>query len=435
MKRSAILIAMLANFTFAATSKTQDLSSNEPTKCEEYKSLYYQYLINGMFEDARTFWLKAYSYCDGVNEKDSIFYNNGIFIYDKLLDKYSDEPLKQENHLDSMEWIFNNYIEAVPHPQVKLDYAKFLMKHNRSCERQKELFQVIHTLKEKASAAMLQRCFKSFILCEYNPADLDQKEVLRKDGIHLMFDLLVYANSAILDPKKTDKELARYQNSKDFLIRYGARLVDQCDWLNPLIKQKMDSLTTETKLGITRDIILLMEEINCTESTLYLTLLEDILKEYPTFETYVQVGNGYYNQKDYQKSLMYFELGIPLAPNDSLLNELNYRVVISKYNVKEYKEAFKIAQDIKGTHEAKALLICAQIIALLSNECGESTFDRKANFWLANDYVQRAWQIDPTIDRNQYLKNAPDKAAIFKNNHQVGESLLLKCWGESTTIR
>jgi hypothetical protein len=435
MKRSAILIAMLANFTFATTPETHLLPENEPTKCEEYKSLYYQYLINGMFEDARTFWLKAYSNCDGVDEKDSIFYNNGIFIYNKLLEKYSDEPLKRENHLDSMEWIFNNYIEAVRHPQVILDYSKFLLDHERSCEKQTELFYSIHEIKGDASATTLQRCFKSFILCEFNPANADQKDSLREKGIHLMFDLLVYSNMAMIDSQKTANEIDRYQQSKNFLVKYGARLKAKCDWLVPLIELKMSMLPKELTVGMTKDMIRFMEKARCTESTLYLNLLEEILKEQPTFEIYVQVGNGYYDQKNYQKSLAFYELGIPLVESDSLLNELNYRMALAKYSSKDYMGAFKIAKDIKGIHEVEALLMCAQIIALRANECGQSTFDRKANFWLANDYVLRAWKIDPTIDRNQYLDHAPDKPSIFQNNHQVGEDFFLKCWGVSTSIR
>lgn len=74
MKRSAILIAMLANLAFSSDPKTQNKRLlDEPTKCEECKSLYYQYLKNDMNEDARHFWNLAYQHCDESDGKDSIF--------------------------------------------------------------------------------------------------------------------------------------------------------------------------------------------------------------------------------------------------------------------------------------------------------------------------------------------------------------------------
>jgi len=251
MKHSAILIAMLANFTFATNPETHHLPENEPTECQEYKSLYYQYLVNGMYEDARVFWLKAYSTCEGNHGRDSVFYNNGIFLYRKLLDKIpadTDENLaEREFFLDSISWIYQEFTDAVPHPQVKLAHARFLMRHERSCQEQTLYFQSIHELRETASPSYIQWCFKSFLICAYNVASPEEKNQKRQEGMVLFFQLLTYTSDALRMPEVTQDEKEKYQKAKDFLFRCSVLLVNDCTWLIPLVERHMNQLNESQK--------------------------------------------------------------------------------------------------------------------------------------------------------------------------------------------
>jgi hypothetical protein len=45
---------------------------------------------------------------------------------------------------------------------------------------------------------------------------------------------------------------------------------------------------------------------------------------------------------------------------------------------------------VEGANKGKALKICGDAIAATANSCGETTFERKANYWLANDYYRKA---------------------------------------------
>ena len=80
-------------------------------------------------------------------------------------------------------------------------------------------------------------------------------------------------------------------------------------------------------------------------------------------------------------------------------------------------------------------MICANVIAATANDCGDTTFDRKANNWLANDYVNRAISAGASASSGKFLDRAPDTGDIFEAGKAKGGSHLCACWGESTTIR
>lgn len=439
MKHSAILIAMLANFTFAANPETHHLPENEPTKCQEYKSLYYQYLVNGMYEDARVFWLKAYSNCEGKHGRDSVFYNNGIILYRKLLDKIpaeTDENLKEREFLlDSISWLYQEFSQAVHHPQIKLAHARFLMRHERSCEEQRLYFKSIHELRETASASYIQWCFKSFLICDYNAASPEEKNEKRQEGMVLFFQLLTYTNDALRMPERTLDEREKYQKAKDFLLKYSLMLVDDCTRLIPLVERHMNQLDESQKGAMTADMVNFFAKVDCVENEYFLKLQKELLEYQPSALSYFRVGASYAKNKEPEQAISFFEKGLEMTKNDSMTHEINYRLALLHYEQGSYKKAFQIAETIGGDHKVQALLLCGQIIGVLSNQCGNTTFERKANYWLANDYVSRAYELDRSINPNLYLDRAPSMEEIFKNNHQKGEVIEIKCWGASTVIR
>ena len=90
---------------------------------------------------------------------------------------------------------------------------------------------------------------------------------------------------------------------------------------------------------------------------------------------------------------------------------------------------------MSGAQEGAALLLCAKAIASTTSSCGTSTFERESNYWLANDYVKKAVVKGANASSDLYLNQAPQKEDVFKNQKQMGDSVTLSCWGESTKIR
>jgi hypothetical protein len=80
------------------------------------------------------------------------------------------------------------------------------------------------------------------------------------------------------------------------------------------------------------------------------------------------------------------------------------------------------------------------MIAKSANNCGETTFDKRAVYWLAADYSSRAGRVDPSLSSiaNQtvaaYKGRAPQKADIFQAGKE-GQSVRIGCWiGETVRV-
>ncbi|MBL4662065.1 MAG: hypothetical protein JKY22_00490, partial [Flavobacteriaceae bacterium] len=108
-----------------------------------------------------------------------------------------------------------------------------------------------------------------------------------------------------------------------------------------------------------------------------------------------------------------------------------------KYKQGSYKSAFSTAKSVgSGEYRGDALVICANSIAATANSCGESTFARKANYWLANDYIKKAISAGAKgVSSSSFLKNAPDSNQAFNEGISSGSTVTLSCWGETTTAR
>ena len=100
-----------------------------------------------------------------------------------------------------------------------------------------------------------------------------------------------------------------------------------------------------------------------------------------------------------------------------------------------YKSAVNVAKSVNGEYAGKALKLIGDAIAKTANSCGDTSFERKANFWLANDYYKKAAAAGESVSTSQYLSNAPTGEEIFDQGLSKGNSFTLTCWGESTTIR
>jgi hypothetical protein len=106
------------------------------------------------------------------------------------------------------------------------------------------------------------------------------------------------------------------------------------------------------------------------------------------------------------------------------------------YKNNSFRAAFTAAKQVNGELKGDALMICAGCIVSTANSCGESTFARKANFWLANDYINRAIAAGKNgVSSSKYLDSAPTSTDVFNEGLQMGSSFNCTCWGESTTIR
>jgi hypothetical protein len=87
-----------------------------------------------------------------------------------------------------------------------------------------------------------------------------------------------------------------------------------------------------------------------------------------------------------------------------------------------------------------AYLKIAEMYAKSANNCGDSSFEKRAIYWLAADYANRAGRVDPSVKSSaaaaakSYKARAPQKSDIFQES-MSGKTITFSCWvGESVKV-
>lgn len=432
----ALTLALIANVNLNA----QESNQYDKDNCEKYRSLYYQYLKQSMWRDAMTFWQMAYNYCGGQDSLDSKFYVNARVGYLKLLDAETNAARKIELR-DSVYWVYENLIRLDSDPEWKAKYAVMLVSDDdkRFGKIDTLFWNSIHVLKLNSEASYIRAYFKHLILNTYNGAPADKKEDARSfiiDEYMLLSDYCANAIKKHTEANDAD-EVKRYESAQDFMEKYFLQIVKDCETLTGVVDTKMKKLPQDKaiKTEKVKKYLNLLDGKKCQSSATYAALLDTLILLDPTAEAYYLTGKYFSDNGDDSKALKYYEKAVELEGAGANKDKYTYAVADGQYKAKRYKEAFRTAKTVGGAYQGKAMIICGNAVATTANGCGESTFERKANNWLANDYYRKAAALGESVSSSQFLSGAPTQEEGFTQGVSEGSSVSLSCWGESTTAR
>jgi hypothetical protein len=99
----------------------------------------------------------------------------------------------------------------------------------------------------------------------------------------------------------------------------------------------------------------------------------------------------------------------------------------------------KKALNVKPSY-GRAYLLIAQLYGSSINDCGSTPFEKRAMYWLAAQYADRAGSADPSLrsvaskTAASYRAAAPSRTQIFESG-KAGQRIMFNCWvGESITV-
>lgn len=437
-----LVLAIAANLSASA----QDASNYNADDCAKFRSLYYQYLKQGMYKDASHFWAKAYDNCGGTDSLDTKFFNNGRVAYLQRLRTLDAEKDAVEiaGINDTVAWIYEEKMKLENDPEWELDYAMMLVTQKSEDNVKIDgLFTNIHKLKSKASGSHIRTYFRHLIVNKFNSAPADQKEAERANVIEEYIVLSDYcadaikAAASIEDAAQKEREIKSYAGAQDFLDKYFLKIANDCDALTPVLDKKFESLPTdpEEKKVVLNKYMKLLDKQKCTASETYEKYVKALVEIDPTAAGYYGLGNVLSNKGDEKGAVNAFEKAVELEAAGENANAYKLALASAQYTANQYKAAYSTAKGVTGDLRGKAMIICGNAIAATANGCGDSTFERKANFWLANDYYGRAAAAGESVSSSKFLSNAPTQDDMFQQGVSVGASVSLSCWGESTTAR
>ncbi|MDX1349379.1 MAG: hypothetical protein R3279_03990, partial [Putridiphycobacter sp.] len=218
---------------------------------------------------------------------------------------------------------------------------------------------------------------------------------------------------------------------------YFTQLAKDCEMLTEVLGKKVKTLPKEKeeKLGKVQAFLSILERRGCDDSDLYGQLADTLIAIAPTAEAYFSQGNFFTKKGNASKAQNYYEKAIELEGEEGEnIDKYRYYLANSLASARSYRAAFNMAKKVNGEYKGKAMLICASAIGSTANSCGETTFERKANYWLADDYMKKASAAGESYS-SKYANAAPTTEESFAAGKSAGSSISLSCWGESTTVR
>jgi len=432
--KNLILVSILTLMGTTSFAQEREISED----CKKNIGYMVVYAQQNLWRDAGDFWSKAIVAC-GTDKFFPTEWSNARTIYTNLL-KSDTSAQRQKELNDSLFWCYETELKYHPSADVKADYAAKLVKaQSKDRDKIDTLFaESVHELKSKLSINEMIMYFYHLIV-KFNINKDEAKENARDFAIEeylKLSDYIVAAKKKLA--KKDDKKGQEiYDKAQGYLDNYFAQLAKDCKMLTEVLGEKTNTLPSnkEEKLAKIQAFLSILEKRGCDGSDLYGQLADSSIAISPSAEAYFSQGNFFAKKEDLGKAQSYYEKAIELEGSEGEnIDKYNYYQANSLLKAKKYRAAFNMAKKVSGEFKGKAMLICASAIGATANSCGETTFERESNYWLADDYMKKASALGETYS-SRYASSAPSTEKIFAAGKAAGQTVRLSCWGESSTIR
>tara|TARA_R110002096_G_scaffold44354_7_gene119248 strand:- start:3448 stop:4827 length:1380 start_codon:yes stop_codon:yes gene_type:complete len=448
-----ILLFVGLNFGFA----------QQDEECMTKLSIFHEYVKAKNYDAAFEPWMAVRNKCPKFS---LAIYSDGEKILEDKIEKATGKD--KEDHINDLIKLWEERVEHFPNKTPKGEYA------TRSCQLLYDNKDIMHK-----STQELYDCFDAAYMLDKetctNPKSLythfslmvDLYDAQKKSSADLFnkYDDIVekvedeVKNYSLKLNKLIEKEEAgtalaskeeKYKNYYESYLKAYDQIsdgVDQklgeranCENLIPLYTKDFE----ENKLNSIwlKRAVSKMYYKECTDDPLY----EKLVKAYdgadPSADTKYFVGTILLKNGKENEAINYFQESFDLEKDSFKKSKLANRIGLilkKKGRLGQARGYFRNALNLNPSNGSPYLSIAA-MYAASANSCGDSTFNKRAVYWLAADEARKAARVDPTLSKAagqsiaNYEAKAPSKADIFSAGNS-GQTIKIGCWiGASVTV-
>ena len=181
------------------------------------------------------------------------------------------------------------------------------------------------------------------------------------------------------------------------------------------------------------------------DNDLFLSAIQTVYNLEPSASSAFYLYRLYSSRGDYDNAVKYMEEAIASDESDASA-DADYLYQLAAFCFKNGKsaKAYESAQralELDATIAGKAYMLMGTIWG--STVCGGNEIERRAPYWVAVDYMQKAKNADPALteDANNYIRQYsayyPQTAEAFMYDVTDGQSYTVSCGGMRavTTVR
>ena len=423
-------------------------------ECSKNLSLFNDSAKAGIYEDAMPRYKKLIEECPKIN---IVLYKRANKMLDDMTHAEEDE-LKQKElakmQIENFKLRLEHFPDESPVGKIYSEIGKIMYEHRIGTTEEK--FQYFEDAWNKdpdnfKSPLGLYEYFLLFdkledagkkdineLFVKYEEV-IDQIERMENDQALIAKPLVVKQEN---QEELTSKEKRLLKNSGIYLKNYAlikkaingvlGKKAD-CDNLIPMYEKDFDNKKSDKKwlqVAASR-----MNAKDCTSDPLFFKLVESLHDLDPSAKTALYLGRLADANGDANKALDYYKNAAELEekPLDKAKVYFNIAEVYKKRGAfSSARQYYNFALDNKPSMGIAYLRI-ASMFASSANDCGNSTFEKRAIYWKAANFANKAASVDATIRDNanetadSYYQRAPSKADIFQEGMQ-GKTITFNCW-------
>jgi tetratricopeptide (TPR) repeat protein len=419
MKIGKLILGALFTLSFGLVNYAQE-GGNEPDECTRYKAIAGNAYKAKEYEKVTRSYVRAQKECGTL---EMIFYNPFIYSVQKSMNDATNDTTKAA-YLDTLIMVYESAQETHGMQkdwQAYLGYYYMMQGTPGNMKKADAAYQIgIHHEAEKVNKGFLQQYYVNLYNLWVQEQDEKEKAKYKKRIITEYFKLSDYANKGEMGAEIID-----------FVSVYMNRAVTDCESILPEITSFMKELPQEieAKKSTVKNFMALLEKQECTKSKVYAQLVDTIIAIDPSVDAVLAKAKLQISQGNTSGAIATFRNALGMAENANQKSDIEFEIASAYFRTNNYNSAYTAGLAITGKNSGKGYEIAAQSVSATSNDCGVSTFDRKANYYYAVELAEKSGNGALIAAMKS---KCPSKSDIFNEDKAEGETVELSCWGNRT---
>ncbi len=432
-----VFIALAAVTMFGTRATAQGKYGADSLECMKYLSFYTEnYKVYDKDKTPENFqltmsnWRKAMKYCPSTAFQ-NMFIHGSVLVRRAI--KEAKTPEAQAALIDTLLMLQDRRAEAYPKNAVSTlnNKGMYIAQYIKDPEQiYKGLTQVIEANKEATSLNLFPLHLNSVITL-FGDGKLDVEDVI--NAYQADIDAVSAKEGEQAAKVKTDLENLFIQSK-----------VASCDNLLALFTPRFEADPDNAELA-TKVVKMLANTEGCQNNDLFLKAVTSMHKNEPSASSAYYLYRLHSAQDDMEKAIAYLEEAVNTEGLDNntkadYLFELATVCLKNGNNAKASSSAQKAAE-LNDSYQGKAYYIIGTIWGSVA--CGGNEIEKRAHYWVAVDYLNKAKAADASLasDCNSliasYSRYFPQKAEAFMYDVVDGNSYTVNCGGmhATTTVR
>ena len=438
MRKVTLVFAIFAALFLGNNLFAQGKYGADSAECIKYLSYYKEYYKQKAYDEAVPSWRKAYSICPATSSQNLLI--DGTTLVRRLITKNAKNAQYKQALIDTLLTLHDTRAQYYPKYAVTAMNNKGTDMSNYIKDDSKRLFdgyeQIIEANKDQTKATLLLFDLQALIDL-YSQGQVDAETVIN----------IYQRNNDILESMNPKNDAEKEQNSNvknDMGSLFAASKVASCDELialyTPRYEADPDNLALATSIVKTMNIT-----DDCNSNDLFLKAVTTMYKLEPSAASAYYLYKLHAAKSNVDDAIRYMEEAINSEETDAEKdNEYKYELATFCFkngqNIKAYENASAVAES-SITLNGKAYFLIANIWGAV--RCGGDEIAKRAPYWVACDYLNKAKAADPTLAEEanrmigQYSAYFPQAAEAFMYDITNGQSYTVSCGGlrATTTVR